>query len=357
MQQTPPRATRKVRQERLRSFDLSWPTGVVREVWTQRRQIHPLLLEPAELGLNGQMNSTIWKNLVVETQFATELTLTGLRRLCSVPTDPALVSWGSDDRNYALHVGMYSYSSGLERLCKLAIACNGYAATGEFPRLRSYSHRIGDLFDAVEALTPTGPGASMHEAKYLVRPVDGLDPDLTKTVERFANGAGRYEHLDSLWDDNAEVNTYKEWSALAAKASVSEEVSRLISIREGIAYAIESELADDGLESTARTVMEDLELPIYKPSVGVVMSLFRQVRWVSTILDIATNYTRQELPILGDVVSPTFIHKSADFFNYHIARISDDEVVEEELRETYKRIRAREAETDDEDFDEIGIEE
>ena len=135
--------------------------------------------------MNIQMTSTIWDSLVVETQFATELALTGLRRLCFVPTDPARVVWGSSSLNYALHVGMYSYSSGLERLCKLAIACNGYATTGEFPRLRSYSHKIGNLLDAVEKLPPTGSGASMHRAKYLVRPVDGLDPDLTNTVERF----------------------------------------------------------------------------------------------------------------------------------------------------------------------------
>lgn len=302
------------------------------------------------------MRTTIWDSLVAETQFATELTLAGLRRLCSVPTEPDLFLWGSKDLNYALHVGMYSYSSGLERLCKLAIACNGYAATGEFPRLRGYSHKIGDLLDAVGELTPTGPGASMRKAKYLVRPLDGLDPELTKTVERFANGAGRYEHLDSLWNGDTEVNTYNEWSALAARSSVSEEVRELISIKEAMAYAIGSELVDDGLESTGQRVIEDLAVPTYEPSVGVALSLFRKARWVSTILDVATYYTTRHLPLLGEVVAPTFIHSSADFFNYHIARIGDEVIVGEELQEVYKRIRVREAEEDDEDIDEIGIE-
>ncbi|WP_457964625.1 hypothetical protein M1E17_00325 [Arthrobacter sp. D1-29] len=303
----------------------------------------------------NQLPPTIWKNLVVETQFATELTLTGLRRLCSVPTDPALEQWGSDEQNYALHVGMYSYSSGLERLCKLAIACNGYAATKEFPKLRSYSHKIGKLLDAVEELTPAGPKATFHDAKYVVRPVDGLDPDLTNTVERFANGAGRYEHLDSLWNDDAEVNTYNEWSELAARSSVSEEVSQLISLRDAMARAIRSELSDVGLESAGETVMEDLELPMFEPSVGVVISLFRKVRWVSTILDVATGYTDPGLPILGDVVSPTFIHPSADFFNYHIARFSDDSVVQEELAEVYPRINAREEEEGEGEFEDSRI--
>ncbi|MEV5745676.1 hypothetical protein AB0L30_36930 [Microbispora rosea] len=303
------------------------------------------------------MTQTIWDSLVAETQFATELTVTGLRRLCSVPTEPELFLWGSKDLNYALHVGMHSYSSGLERLCKLAIACNVYAATGKFPNLRSYSHKIGNLLDAVGDLTPTSYGASLHKAEYLVRPVDGLDPDLTNMVERFANGAGRYEHLDSLWNGDAEVNTYNEWSALAVRSSVSDEVRELISIKRAMAEAIGSELVDRGLETTGEMVMEDLALPTYEPSVGVVLSLFRKVRWASTMLDTATYYTRQELPILGEVVAPTFCHSSADFFNYQIARIGDEEVVVEELREVFKRIRVREAEEDAEDIDQFSIDE
>lgn len=124
-----------------------------------------------------------------------------------------------------------------------------------------------------------------------------------------------------------------------------------------MAHAIESELIDDGLEATAHDVIEDLARRTDEPSVGVVLSLFRKVRWVSTILDVATYYTRQELPLLGEVVSRTFIHSSADFFNYQIARISDDVVVEEELQAAYERIRIREAERNDEDFEGIGIEE
>ncbi|AIY03005.1 hypothetical protein ART_3406 [Arthrobacter sp. PAMC 25486] len=308
--------------------------------------------------MNGRIPEVVWESLVGETQFATELALTGLSRLCSVPTAPDLFPWDSKDSNFALHVGMYSYASGLERLCKLAIACNGYATTGKFPNLRKYSHKIGTLLDAVEALSmpPSSPGPSKRETKYLVRPLDGLDPDLMGTVERFASGAGRYEHLDVLWNDDAEVNTYNEWSALAARVSVSEEVRRLISLKDAMAHAIGSELTDDGLESSARKMMEDLERPMYVPSVGVVLSLFRKVRWVSTTLGVATYYTHEDLPILGEIVSPAFLHTSADFFNYNIARFSDDAVIEEELEEVYERINVREAGMDDEDLDEIGIE-
>ncbi|MET3367400.1 UNVERIFIED_CONTAM: hypothetical protein ABIE34_000621 [Jeotgalibacillus campisalis] len=304
--------------------------------------------------MSGRIPAAIWESLVAETQFATELTLTGLRRLCSVPAGPDLSPWNNNDLNFALHVGMYAYSSGLERLCKLAIACNGYATTGEFPSLRRYSHRIGSLLDAVGELVPppSGHGLTDRDVKYLVRPVDQLDPDLVEMVQRFANGAGRYEHLDSLWNDNAEVNTLNEWTALADRTSVSEEVLRLISLKTAMSEAIGEELIEAGLESSAQTIMEDLELPIFVPSVGVVISLFRKIRWVSTHLEVATDYTRGDPPILGEIVGPTFIHSSTDFFNFHIARFSDDEVVEEEVHEALGRIHAREAEEQGEDDDE-----
>lgn len=92
---------------------------------------------------------------------------------------------------------------------------------------------------------------------------------------------------------------------------------------------------------------------MFEPSVGVVLSLFRKVRWVSEVLDVATYYTGRGLPILGEVVN-TFVLPSAEFFKYDIAGISDKDVVEEELEEVYPRIREREAEGGDEDFDENG---
>jgi hypothetical protein len=286
----------------------------------------------------------VWHSLVAETQFATELALTGLRRLCSVPSGPAASAWGSDDLNYALHVGMYSYASGLERLCKLAIACHGYETTGRFPKLRGYSHKISGLLDAVESLSAPDSGAPARKSALLTRPVDDLDPGLTSMIERFANGAGRYEHLDSLWDDDAEVSTFAEWSTLASGLSVSDGVRELLSLRWAVSHAIESELIDDGLECAAGAVLNDLDAVFYEPSVDLVLRLFRKVRWVSVVLDLATSHQRPGIPLLSEVVSPVFIHSTTAFFNYHIARIGDETVVREELEVAYERINAREAE-------------
>jgi hypothetical protein len=295
-----------------------------------------------------EVGGPTWTHLLAETQFATELVLTGLRRLCTVPTDAHTTEWGGKDRNYALHVGLHAYSSGLERLCKLAIACNTYAATGEFPKLKGFSHNIGTLLNKVEALTPEGPGVTKGGGKYLGRPVDDLDPDLTATVEKFANGAGRYEHLDSLWNDKAKVTTYEDWCALAENASVTAEVQHLIALKDAMNRAMREELSEAGLESTSQPAIEDLERPIFEPSVAVALSLYRKARWVAAILDVATYYTQKNLPLLGEVVNPVFNHSSADFFMYDIAGVSDKDVVEEELEEVYPRILKREEEWDEE---------
>ncbi|GAA3816322.1 hypothetical protein [Cellulomonas soli] len=289
----------------------------------------------------------VWHSLVAETQFATELALTGLRRLCSVPAGQAADAWGSDDLNYALHVGMYSYASGLERLCKLAIACHGHGTTGQFPRLRGYSHKIGGLLDAVETLSIPESGASARKSAFLARPIDDLDPGLTSMIERFANGAGRYEHLDSLWNDDAEVSTFTEWSALARGLEVSDDVRDLLSLRWAVSRAIESELISDGLECAAGAALDDLDVTFYEPSVSVMLRLFRKVRWVSVILDLATDQQRPGIPVLGEVVSPIFIHSTRDFFSYHVARLGDENVVRSELEGAYERINAREIEDED----------
>lgn len=275
----------------------------------------PLPHPRTSVGLNCEMTTSTWNNLVIETQFANELILTGLRRLSSVPSNPAEAMYGGGELNYALHVGMYSYSSGLERLCKLTIACHGYVTTGKFPELQKYSHKIGDLLDAVADLSLGGFGHSGHRSKYLVRPDDDVDRELTAAVQRFAQGSGRYEHLDSLWSDKAEVRTYEDWCELAATAkdTVPSEVCDLLALKESLANVIESEMIGLGLESTHESMRPDLEIQLYKSSVGVMLSLFRMVRWVSTILDVVTDSPHHDeaqrnrlmnLPTLGEVVGP-----------------------------------------------------
>lgn len=280
-----------------------------------------------------------WHVLVAEAQFATELTVAGLRRLCLVPGDVDLERWIGDDRNYVLHVGMHSYASGLERLCKLAIACHGFLTTGEFPRTRGFSHRIGGLLDAVGALDPM-PDGSRFSTRYLTRPDDNLDPELTEAVERYANGPGRYEHLDSLWNPAAEVAMYRTWLSLCERSEVPEAIHRLVSIQSAVAEAVSAELSHAGLESSADAMTSDLNQRVSRPSVGVALSLFRKARWVSSVIDETTYYTHKDLPLLGEAVRVLRCSRT-DFYAYDIARLSDVDAVEDELGEVLPRVHER----------------
>ena len=169
-----------------------------------------------------------WNYLLSETQFATELVVSGIRRLCTVPIRGDYWPVGRD-QTYPLHVGLHSFTGGLERLCKLTIACHGFATTGTFPPLRGYGHRIGKLLDGVERLDLTQI-PELHKSPAR-RPTDHLDPALTRTLDRFADGAGRYEHLDSLWNRQANVVTLDEWTQLCGTVTPSERVHHLISMR------------------------------------------------------------------------------------------------------------------------------
>ena len=160
---------------------------------------------------------TKWDYLVSETQFATELVVAGLRKLCTVPIQGDVPWPVSHSQTYPLHLGLHSYTSGLERLCKLTIACHGFVTVGSYTSLRSFNHKIGKLLDAVEGLDLSK--VSRPGKPPVGRPADELDPDLTDALERYANGSGRYEHLDSLSNDQTDVATLNTWNQLCGRVA------------------------------------------------------------------------------------------------------------------------------------------
>lgn len=294
------------------------------------------------------MKESTWKNIVAETQFATELSLNGLRRLCTVPSGSTDL-WGSSEQNYALHVGLYSYTSGLERICKLAISCYGYVRDGKFSKFKT-NHDLEKLLDAVEALDLTKIDIHKQDNKYLQRPTDPLTPDAIAMATRFAmaKDGGRYEHLDSLLDDDIEVKTYAQWTELAGKSVITPEVQRLVSLQEAMSDVVESVMIIEELESVHASILPEDVARMYEPSIGAALTLFRLVRWASAVLDAITYYTGRELPLLADLLTPNFNHTSKDFFNYSIARFSDDLVVEEELLAAYSRHNLNDQDEDEE---------
>ncbi|GAA3707615.1 hypothetical protein GCM10022204_26940 [Microlunatus aurantiacus] len=278
-----------------------------------------------------------WNYLVAETQFATELVVAGLRKLSTVPVQGDWPWPVSHDQTYPLHLGMHSYTSGLERLCKLTIACHGFVATGTFPALKPFGHKIGGLLDAVQHLDlSTLSKASEIHPPPVERPNDELDPTLTEALERFASGAGRYEHLDVLWNDQTDVTTLDTWTTLCGQVTTSERVRDLLSIREAVICAMRTISTDRDLEASAFAILEPIDARMYAPSIGVALHLYRKASWVASTLDVLTYYTSQELPLLGEAVRDLRLADEA-FFQYLIAQIEDEQVTLEELERHFKR--------------------
>jgi hypothetical protein len=276
---------------------------------------------------------TRWNYLVSETQFAVELVVSGLRRLCTVPMRND--GWPvSHDQTYPLHVGLHSYTSGLERLCKLTVACHGFVATGTFPTLRPFGHQIGSLLDAVEGLDLSKIPV-LHKSPT-PRPSDDLDPTLTSALERFANGAGRYEHLDSLWNGRTDIATLDTWNELCLRVTPSERVTHLLSMREAIVDGIRTLCTNGDFEASAGTILESVDLHFSALSTEVALRLYQKASWVAATLDALTYYTDKELPLLGEAVQE--IQSAPDaFLQYTLAEIEDEEIASDELEAHFSK--------------------
>lgn len=289
-----------------------------------------------------------WNYLVSETLFASELVESGVSRLCTVPIRDD--NWPvGNDRMYSLHVGLHSYVTGLERLCKLTIACHGFLATGGFSSMKKYGHRIGGLLDAVESLDLR---ILPQDVKTVpARPSDDLDPTLTEALERFANGAGRYEHLDSLWDQKADVATLKTWTELCDRVAPSERVRELTSLRNLVVERMRLLSTHAHLEGSAYALLESLDPYLSELSTAVAFRLYEKARWVAKTLDGLTYYTHQELPLLGEAVEA--IRPPAEsFFQYSVAHIEDEQATIEDLESHFERFGHLGEDDEDSDEDE-----
>lgn len=271
-----------------------------------------------------------WRSIVTETQFATESVLEGIRRVSALP-----VGWDSErlvnvsyDQTYPLQIGLLLYTSGLERLCKVALACHGLAQDGEFRNVRRFSHRLGELLSAVEQLDLSGFAASRD--LYLARPDDEFGSELLDWLERFASGGGRYELIDSLARDDAELLTWNTWMAFCAQGIVSADVRLSISVHAGIGAAIGDVAIANDLETAAGQYIEASQRGFSEPAVAVGLAMHRRARWVAAVLATVTHYSDERLPILSEVTY-VLTQPSDDFFMWEIAGLSDREVIMEEL--------------------------
>ncbi|HBT96446.1 MAG TPA: hypothetical protein DEB25_01750 [Desulfobulbaceae bacterium] len=281
--------------------------------------------------MNVPRELQIWRSLVSETQFAVELTNLGITRLCHVPLPEHFFIGNPRDGQYALDVGLHSFTSGLERLCKLAISVHNFCLNNEFPNLRKLSHNIKDILDQLEKCDMTSFAHATD--KYLTRPVDPLDPELTKFLTQFAQGAGRYEYLDALSYSDRDTDMYQDWQLLCARSSLHDDIKNLVALRSVIPDAI-----DAGISGPVEALLDFFTIEncfgktMYEPSVAVALSLFRKARWAAACLSSVSSHAFRVLhipgilpgiPYLTEIVSPGLLHSSSSYFQYNIAKLND----------------------------------
>lgn len=271
-----------------------------------------------------------WESLVAEAQFATELTIVGLQRLATV----AIGTWGHNDlvdyeQSHALHVGLHSLTSGLERLAKIALMCHARTVTGEFVPVRNFSHHLDRMFAALAKLPFD---AKKFRSAPLVRPTESLDTDMVGLLVRFASGPGRYENIDALSGSDSVANVALSWARLVAIAPpVSADIAICIHLRRAIIDNLRSVAEQNGLMSSAWKILFDLdEKPIDERSMKVVVQLYRIARWVASFVDSTTYYTSERTPILQEVVF-RLGHSSVEFIQSEVLRIEDVELAIEEI--------------------------
>lgn len=282
-----------------------------------------------------------WPSLVAEAQFANELVVLGLAKLCTVPTRTGL--WGQEAtyaHRYPLYVGLHSFTTGLERLCKLAIVCNGYLLDGHFPNVRQYSHKLATLLDRVGQLQKAEAVNS-----YPVRPKFDNDAGIIGFLEHFASGSGRYEYLDLLSKDQVFPEVYDKWHHFCTDMELSEEISQAFKIRSFVISQWRGLSSEGGLESSTYEMLERLDVSIDENSTALALRLFSLASWVASVVSEVTNYTHPDLPILGEV----FVALRSDetlFFENEIALLGDVQAVVEEI-EVFLSERPEESREDD----------
>ncbi|MEY8568799.1 hypothetical protein [Brevibacterium linens] len=279
-----------------------------------------------------QTNSSTWKSLISETQFATRLTVDGLRTLCSVPFQDDFFIGNENDWRYLLHTGLHSYASGLERLGKLTLLLRSYQTSGSFISVRKFGHSISGLLSQIEEDQLENVLDSNY--KYASRPTSSLHDAAIAQLDKFAAGFGRYEYLDSLSKGNEGDSTFSTWKSLCTKSSKNNHIDYLISLYNAIPDALYS--VPEQNEALLYGILDNRPGPYLEASSAASSLLFEVARWVSARLSYAAHHSfyvlgHGKIPLLGEVVNPYLQHDWANFFEYHVLQLGDSVSVGEAL--------------------------
>lgn len=295
-----------------------------------------------------------WIDVLSEAQFAADQTVIGIDRLAQVRLPGDLFLEGAEDATrHELHSALLSFTTGIERLCKLSLTCAHFDQHGTHVNVSQYRHRMARLLQAVEDI-PTVQTRHRHGgADGVIK--DGRPPTpvaLIDLLERYAQGQARYEYLDGLSRSATTLvpsGLYTDWAGIAngLPAHTSAEwVNGLLSSTQNALIWVTTQAAEvaeiDDLEPLVSPFIDQQLDRRYSPhSLALAMECFAVARWVAAHLVAVTTWdparshanVQRGLPILSDVLAHRFLHSDRAFIEHELLRMNDANLLAEVLDE------------------------
>ncbi len=284
-----------------------------------------------------------WNALIAETRFAVDQSVVGLRELAcaSHPTRQGYLQRGASFE-HSIHSGLFSLTTGIERLGKLAMSAYVLRRDGRYPSVRRYSHDVSLLLKDLADLDLAGIAANEYAAQS---PDLSVYADHISLMTDYAKGQQRYEFLDSLAADAADAageGLYERWSDLVHRVSRSDaDLMRVCVVPQLLPEALYSVVQDE-------QILIEPYLESYFPininieSLTVAMEFFRLVRWVAAILSSISKQIFYHdprtsgvptFPYLSEIIDHHLLHPPADFAAWEILRLGDLDITLETIQE------------------------
>ncbi len=279
-----------------------------------------------------------WYDVLSETQFAVYQTVVGLRELGRAVHSDQIFMGSAKEVRFMIHSGLFAYTTGIERLAKLALSLAHFRETGRFPAVKSFGHRISTLSDRLSELEPL-PAAELIGSEFLEagNPLAAM-PDFMQLLDDYARGPGRYEYLDSLHSGENDLDVFQRWLSLTEQVAPSPTVRDLCGIPAGIAdalysvsRAVESQLGIESFDLLFEPYLDNiLPASLHPESVEVALAYYDFAQWIAAHLSSLSGqifyhdgHTVPPCPYLPEVSAGYLLIDRDSFAECHILQLND----------------------------------
>ena len=303
-----------------------------------------------------------WYDVLSETQFAVHQTVVGLRELGRAVHADQLFMGGAKEVRFMIHSGLFAYTTGVERLAKLALSLAHFRETGGYPSVKSFGHRITTLSDLLAELEPL-PAPGLIGSEFL-EPGNPLTPrpDFLKLLDDYALGAGRYEYLDSLHTGVNDLDVFQRWLSLTEQVTPSSTVRELCGVPMAIAdalysvsRAVESQLGIESFDHLIEPYLDNiLPASLHPGSVEVALTYYDFAQWIAAHCSSLSGqifyhdgHSIPPCPYLPEVTAQYLLIDRDSFIELHVLQLNDLQSTVEAVQEVMSQLP--ELTTDEED--------